>query len=89
MDRREFIGLVVSAVLLPALGSEESSLPAEYLYKGWSIEFNERPDIGPCVQGYATNGKLHGAILFDQAKSAIEIRKQFELWLDRLEKRAA
>lgn len=90
MDRREFVGLVLSTVLVPALGSGEPSLPVEYQYKGWSIQFSKHLDfspIGSCVQGYATDGKVHGKILFDRNKSLVDITKQFESWLDRLEKR--
>lgn len=95
MNRRDFIKLVATVVVIPSLPDTSKAtkkspkLSIKLKYRGWNIRIDEIPSKGYCRQIYAEKGDKRGAMLFDREDKLPEIEKKFKIWLDCLIRRAA
>lgn len=90
MNRREFIKLAATAVLVPSLAGlakdKPLKLPLKFRYKGFDIVVDEllRRDY---IQVYGSNGKQDFAQLYDRDDDLAVIESNTKSFIDSLIKR--
>lgn len=91
MDRREFVKLLSSAILVPSLAgiSASQKFPIKWRYRGFDVVVDEIPRKR-CKQVYASDGKYHGAILVDNDTLMSKMEQMIKVMINRtIKKRVA
>lgn len=96
MNRREVLKLFLASQiplggLLERLAVAGESKAVECKIDGWDMRFNERSDLGFCIQVHASK-KIHGtichfAVMFDKEDKIERMRAIMESQLKQIERR--